>query len=570
MNAENANPRRPVATFALCLFAAFSLFSCRLMDRGSLSRFDLNGEPTGTDLAVSARLVTPDDDVSRFFKELMPDSGITPVRVAIRNDGAGPLLIHSANGMQAGTGFEGLALAVNGTKYLPIHPKEVMAKLIGAKKAGRYRRHGAFGFAASTLIPPLAVYLIYNEVDIGRFYRPLFSKSLYPALEDGMFEPVRLEPGRERSGYLYFAIPRGVKLDSCELLVRGSAPSGTPFSLKGSHFMLSRDELPFVDPGLAAEGGGDSIPRMSASSCDAPYGFLFALAPYAGTLEQGLYFSWVRTLDPQSDSLWTRVTSVSSKSASIADASCLGSLAACAVNFKSKSRVYFLQCAEEPDVFADRSFSRSVRHVFLHTGGAFVVTDNGVCHPYNGSSHTWGGGVKLGMDVDETGLFRGRLFAFLKKKELAVFGESGSGTLALLERHSLRRRVKSVIGLLDGKLALLNKGEDKRGDTISLFDIDARAEIMSGTLAGAVTAAASDGSSLVVQLEEGTLVRITRGPLDAFDIAETGYLPFRARVLKAAPHGFIAIGETGAVAVGEIASWSPGALGAVETSAKVR
>ena len=77
-----------------------------------------------------------------------------------------------------------------------------------------------------------------------------------------------------------------------------------------------------------------------------------------------------------------------------------------------------------------------MRHVFLHAGGAFVVTDNGVCHSYNGSSHAWGRGVKLGIDVDETGLFRGRLFAFLKAKGLNVFGESGSGALALLERHT--------------------------------------------------------------------------------------------------------------------------------------
>jgi len=574
MNTENANPARIFTALALCLFAAFSLFSCRLMERGSLSSIDLKGEPTGTDLAVSARFVTPDDDVSNFFRRLMPDSGIVPVRVAIRNDGAGPLLIHSANGMQLGTFFEGLALAANGTKYLPVHPKEVVAKLIGAKKAARFRRHGAFGFIAGTFVPPVAVYMIYNEVDIGRFYRPLFSKSFHHALEDGMFEPVRLEPGEERSGYLYFAIPKGVKPDSCELLVRASAPPGTPYSLKGSQFTLSRDELPFagLDFGLdfATGGGTDSIPRASSSSCDSPYGFLFALAGDTATGKPGLLFARVRALDPESASLWTPVAPVSAKSASITDASCIGSLAAVAVNFKSKSRVYFVQCGETPGVYGEKYFSRGLRRVFLHTGGAFVVTDNGVCHPYNGSSHTWGRGVKLGIDVDETGLFQGRLFAFLKKKELAVFGDSGSGTLTLLERHPLRQRVKSVIGLLDGKLALLNRGAATRGDTISLFDVDARAWISSGCLSGRMIAAASDGSSLVVQLEEGTLVRIVPGPLGVFDVAEAAYLPFKARVLKAAPHGFIAIGETGAFAVGEIASWSPGATGSLVTSVKVR
>ena len=65
-------------------------------------------------------------------------------------------------------------------------------------------------------------------------------------------------------------------------------------------------------------------------------------------------------------------------------------------------------------------------------------------------------------------------------------------------------------------------------------------------------------------------MRIVPGSRGTFDVTEAGYLPFRARALKAAPHGFIAIGETGAFAVGEIGSWSPGASGAVETSVEVR
>jgi hypothetical protein len=536
MNVENATRARLVAALALCLAAAFPISSCRLGTRGSLSDVGMKGEPTGTELAVSARFVTADDDVSGFFKKLMPDSGITPVRVAIRNDGDATLLIHSANGMDVGTPFEGLSLVAGGTTYLPVHPKDAVA-----------------------------LYLVYNEVDIGRYYRPLFGKSIFRALEDGMFEPVRLEPGQERTGYLYFAIPRGARPDSCELVVRASVSSGTPYSLTGSHFTLSRDEFPF----FSAEGGEDQS-KANISSCDAPYGYLFALAEDAGTPVKGLYLARVRSLDPESDSLWTRMSDVSSKSAAIADATCLGSLAACAVNFKSKSRVYFLQCGEDPRAYGERYFPRGVRHVFLHSGGAFVVTDNGFCHSYSGSSHSWRRGVKLGMDVEETGLYRGRLFAFLKNKEINVFGESESGVLTLVERHSLQERAMSAIGLVGGKLALLNRGEATRGDAISLFDVDSMSQMTMKRLSGKVAAAASDGSSLVVQFEEGTLVRLVPGSGDAFDVAEAGYLPFTARVLKAAPHGFIAIGKTGAFVVGEIGSWSPGASGAVETSVRVR
>jgi len=569
MTIANARRARLFAALALCLAAAASLSSCRLWKGGSLSDTGMQAEPTGTDLAVSARFVTADDDVSGFFKKLMPDSGIAPVRVAIRNSGNVPLLIHSANGMRIGAGFEGLALSVNGTQYLPLHPKEVVARLLGAKKAGRYRRYGASSFIGGTLVPPVAMYLVYNEIDIGRFYRPLFSRSLYRALEDGMFEPVRLEPGQERSGYLYFAIPRGAPRDSCELLVRGAEPSGTLYSISGESFVLSRDELPFADSSFA--GTADVAAGQAPSgSCDSPYGYLFSLVDDPGASRKSLCFSRVRALDPTSDSLWTRITGISSTSASIVDATCVGSLAACAVNFKSKSRVYFMQCRETPDAYAERPFSRGVRHVFLHTGGAYVVTDNGVCHAYNGPSQTWRHGVKLGVDVDETGLYRGKVFAFLKKKVLKIYGESDSGTLTLLEQHPLRERVMSAIGLVGGKLALLSRRDKTQGDAISLFDIDARSQTPSWPLPGKAIAAGSDGSSLVVELEGGALVRVSPVADGTFDVTEAGYLPFNARVLKAAPHGFIAIGETGTLVAGEIGSLSPGASGTVEASVRVR
>ena len=63
------------------------------------------------------------DDVPEFFLKTMPDSGVVPVRVTIRNGGASPLVIHNANGMDLGAGFEGFALVVNGAMRLPLDPK---------------------------------------------------------------------------------------------------------------------------------------------------------------------------------------------------------------------------------------------------------------------------------------------------------------------------------------------------------------------------------------------------------------------------------------------------------------
>ncbi|MGD1048050.1 MAG: hypothetical protein ABR899_04775 [Candidatus Krumholzibacteriaceae bacterium] len=578
MNMTNARLARPLAVFALCVLAALPLSSCLFKHGGSLSPLNLAGERSNAPLTVAARFATAGDDAPGFFLKLMPDSGVAAVRVAIRNDGTAPLVIHSANGLKTGPGFEGFALSMNGATYLPLHPKEVVARILGANKAGRYKRHGVVGYMLSTFVAPVAVYFIYNDIEIGRFYRPLFNRSLYPALEDGMFAPVRIEPKQEVSAYLYFALPKRARNESCDLLVRACAPIETRYSLKGTDFRFSRDELPLTGDPSCSDGGVSGVvgggapgePPHQVRSCDAPYGFIFALGENRRPGGQGLYFAHVRSINPASDSLWTFVAPVGVKSAEIADASCIGSLAACAVNFKSKSKVYLVQCGEAPGLFREQSFSRSVRRVFLHTGGAFVVTDDGVCHPFDGLSHTWGRGVKLGTDVEETGLIGGRLFAFLKNGTLNVFGPSGETPFELLERHALRHGANEVVGLLEGDIVLLERGKATRGDTISIFDAGGRAVKFRRALPGKVSAACSDGSSLLMQFEEGTLVRVVHGPLSSLDVTEAGYLPFQARALKSAPHGFIAVGRNGVFAVGSIGSINPGTGGAVEVSVKVQ
>jgi len=95
-------------------------------------------------------------------------------------------------------------------------------------------------------------------------------------------------------------------------------------------------------------------------------------------------------------------------------------------------------------------------------------------------------------------------------------------------------------------------------------------EIGRGSLPGKLRAASSDGSNLVVQFEDGTIVRIVRGSGSVFAVAEAGYLPFEARTIRAAPEGFIAIGEGGAFAAGSVGSFGPGVRGALELSVQVR
>jgi len=549
MNRTGANLARSAAVLALCVCTAFMMPSCRLLQRGSPADIGLASAPTGTDLAAAARFAIAGDDMPKFLLKALPDSGIVPVRVSIRNEGSAPLLIHSANGMKLAAGFEGFALVENGRTHLPLAPKIVAERVLGTNKAGRYRMRSATSFVAGTLFAPVGVYFMYSEIDIGRYYRPIFRKSFYPAFESGMMKPVRLAPGEERSGYLYFAIPGGARPDSCELLVRACLAQTAPRSLPGSSFMFSRGE------------------RAAADTLN---GFLFTLGEAADAGTHGLYLARVRELDVKSDPSWTFVTPVASKSASIADASSAGTLAACAVNFKAKGRVYFVQCDEKPALFEEKSFTRKIRRVFVASSGVFVVTEDAFCRYFDAASRRWARGVKLGLDIDDTALVNERLLAFSKARGISFFDASGASPVERRGDKSLRAAKRTVIGLLDGDLVLLTRGSSVRCDTLALLDTGAMGEIGRGALPGKVRAASSDGSNLIVQFEGGMIARIVRGSGVVFAVAEAGYLPFEARALRAVPEGFIAIGAAGAFAAGSVGSFSPGVRGALELSVQVR
>ncbi len=543
MNGTRANFARSAAALALCAFAAFMTSSCRLPQRGSPADIGLQSAPTGTDLAVAARFAIAGDDVPESFLKALPDSGIVPVRVSIRNDGSAPLLIHSANGMKLSAGFEGFALVDSGRTHLPLAPKTVAEKVLGTSKTGRYRMRSATSFVAGTLLAPVGAFFMYTEIDIGRYYRPIFNKSFYPAFESGMMKPVRVAPGEERSGYLYFAIPPGERPDSCELFVRACTPHPAPRSLPGSGFMFSRGDLP---------------------------GYLFKLGEAADGSPRGLYAARADALGAGSDPSWTFVAPVASKSASLADAYGAGTLAACGVNFKAKGRVYLARFGEKTALVEERSFTRRIRRVFAASDGAFVVTEDGFCHRYDGGSRRWARGVKLGIDIDDVALVNGRLLAFSKAKGISFFDASGASPVERRGEKPLRAAKRTAIGLLGGDLVLLTRGSSVRCDMLALLDTGAMGEIGRGALPGKVRAASADGSNLVVQFEDGTIARIVRGSGEPFALAEAGYLAFEARALLAVPEGFTAIGEGGAFAAGSVGSFGPGVRGAIELSVRVR
>jgi hypothetical protein len=556
---------RTFAALALCFGSMVSLSSCRLPHTNTSPAAKFTAGETGTDLGVAARFLDASDDVPGFFRTLLPDSGVYPLHVVLRNDGAGRFVIHSANGMELGPGFEGIALFVEGKKYLPLSPKQVAEIVAGGRKTARYKPFGASQFFVGILVVPLGVYYIYKEIDIGRYYRPLFKKSLYPALASGMVEPIRLEPGEEKSGYCYFDLPRVPEGAPCELRVYACVPVELRDTLAGHDFRFARDEMP-----LGAEpdsSDGETAPLPSGES---PSGLLFKLDKNGPSGKQGLYACNARQLMYDSLAPWLFVAPILSQSTVIADASRGRSIAACAVNFKSKSKVFVVRCGDSVKVVGEQPFSRHVKRVFAVDGGVFVLTADEFCHFIEYPSLAGVRSVRLGQDIDDAAFVDTSLFVFSRTRKLDLFGTTGGALLKPLEQHSLRRGKRTVIGPLHDELLILNKGSRARGDTLAIFGITPRAELRRGAFPGKVHRAAVNGSSLIVQLEDGTLLRMVRAPRAVFEIAEAGYLPFLSEELRAASHGFIALDPSGACAAGAIGDFKPGASGVLEVSAAVR
>ncbi len=533
---------RIVVIATLCAVAAAAA-SCALFEKRPPRVLEPAPGTAGGALDAAAAFVSPEDKVPGFFKKTLDACGVLAVQVVVRNGGGAPLLVHTSNGMELGAGFAGARLVCGGDTLNPLHPGEVTAILAGARRTKGYRHPGSFEMVASPIIPPVGLYMIYKEASVGRFYRPLFNRSFYPALRGGCLGAVRLEPGEERRGWLYFESPPGGRREACELLLGACVPLAVPDTIEGYEFEFSREEGPSAG------------------------GYLFALVREGK--RSGLMRVSVKSLLDDPEALPERVAGVAAKAAAIADVSSLGERTVVALNFTSTSRAIVLGGGASPGESGGRAFSRAIKRVFPVADGTCVVTENGFAHFFDEETREGVPGTKLTRGFDEVALDRGRLFVFTRDKGLMVFDVAEGSRFSLVEKRNLSRGDRSVSGALGGSLALVSRGASLAGDTLSFFDLDGKAESRRGALAGRVVRASTSGSSVVLQLEDGTVLRLAAGPLGSFRIVEAGWLPFGARALKALDEAFIAVGAAGEIASGKIAAYRPGSRGAIETSVRV-
>lgn len=517
----------------------------------------------GGGLALSAHLLSDTAEIGEIFNSALPDSGIVPFHVTVRNNDICPVRIHSANALGLDGNFDGFVLETGKEPFVPVHPLEALWWMKDSGRKIRYRGPGAMGiFAGTTVVPPLGVYYIYREISVGRHYKPLFEQSLHPALDSGLMKPVTLEPGEERSGYLYFHLPPD--LNPYSGAGGAAAPPGT-LRVRASFSIAAADSIPFDVFLTGRDDGRSGAPGSGRRSAD----LLVALTRSGPSGNGAVTLVSMEALARGLDRLPGAVTGLSSKNASIADVSVSGKKAACAVNFTTKSRIFLFGLGDDPELLVSKRFPRKIDRVFLTDEGLIVVAGGKHCHLLGLDDLEPLRRARFGYDADDVMLHGGRLYVFHRKRGVHVYGGSGEGILRDLDRRSLPEASRRVVAVHDDGLVLLHRSKRTPSDTLFRFSTETMEETGGMALPGRAVLTAPAGEELLVQLADGTVLLIGTGASGEYRIVDAYYVAFTAAAIHSTPPYMAALGEGGLFVRGFLEDFRPGALDVIRAAAGV-
>lgn len=556
-NLRNCRELSPVFLAFSAFVSALSLVfsSCTLFTGGDLIPLEIDNGASREELAVAARFVSSIDDVPGFFRTALADSGILAVQIAIRNGSAASLRIHDSNGMDLGPEFKGIRLVCGKDTLDPVPPQYACAALLGSKRTGRYRVPTALEIAASPIFPPYAAYSLYKELSVGRFYRPLRAKSFFENLPSGLLLARRLEPGEELRGWVYFEKRESSDCENCEIVVTACIAKDEFRTIEGYDFAFVREE-----------SSGDELEEESAMEKVACRCMLSLVGEGK---KSSLHCTPVSISKNGLENSSSRIADINAKETSIADASCRGDRMAVALNFVSKSRILSFRC--NSDLLSNGSWTmpRAAKRVFQVEDGIIAVSRTGVGYFLGATKRTEMSHFKLSREVEDAALDGERLIVFDREMGNLSFGVSSEDRFALLSRSRREIGAKRVIGASSNVRAILGVGKSLVGDTLLYCDRETGGVMRRIVLPGRVYAASLSGSSAVIQLEDGTLMKTGPRPLGKLQVEQAGWLPFKARAILALPEGFIAVASDGRIADGFISTYNPARAGAVETSTRV-
>ncbi len=557
-------PRLPTI-YILSIAVAFAFCSCKKDFHSSLDLADI--EPSaGEGIDISAAFLADPQEIEDLFGSFLPDSGIVPLLVGIRNNDTVPLTIHSMNSLDLRDEFKGFALQIGGKEILPIHPVQVIEISRGMSRPANYRKIGGKDIAAGVVVAPLGIFYAWKGYKEYREFRPLVRASIMPAGHGGTFGPLTLAPGEEVNGYLYFPLlPEEVPYETEEIEAdgtdrdkkrdlrrfNGSVVSGAVLQasvsesgaepLSGCDLILPADSLGISE---AVFCRNDREPAGDPAGA-APRRAIFAIIDRSG--DKALHFIPAGTDSyPETPAIF-EIRKLLGSSGEIADAEQLGDHYACAVNFKRRSKVFILRGAVRSggsEIIAVRDYDRKVKRVFLSGSGFSVITDNGVCYleSFSGEGRVY---RKLSKGLDDAYILRDGGLISLSGDNVRIYG-SGEEPFRVERTISVPEGSRDICGLSGGDIVAVSRGGGGRGDTLISYESASFAEKGRIPFMGKVIMAEMAGERILVQLGEGTVLAIELKEDGEFTIRQSGWASSSFVSATSDSGYFVGIDENGA------------------------
>ncbi len=568
---------RGIMVFVLALVVILlTAHSCRTLMFSSID-FD-EGEPyPGGGIEVSAQYLTDPEEIDQLFHVFLPDSGIVPVQVGIKNRDTVSVLVYQPVISPLKDRFGGVRLEAGDTTSAPMSVMEVMQRLMG-EKASKYRRKGFASYIATKVLPAFGAYYLFDEATRGRVVKALTSNSFFPANSAFFHEPVRLEPGAKRVGYLFF--PAGV--------------TGTPYTSREvpdkkrkdkteiKHF-LTDDYKPSLQLVIQAIPMDRNFDPANSIRENLPYYDIKLMEPddtavcgLSGFLlrEDGGTDSVLEMLEPVSqspagvrDAARTLVDALDS-GADLAGAVRRGDYAACAVNFTRKSRVYLLHRGTDGfQLLRKKDHDSKVIGLAASERGLFTITESGFCvySPFveEGAKNPY---LKLGTDID--GVFiKGKELNVFSGDRRRIFSTSRNSLFEPAGEFDLSSAKRRFIGDLNGRAVFVHAMDETRGDTLVLLDPADGKEEGRVCVQGGIEGAWPGDNNIMAQLGRGLVIRYI--PEDGgLAVDGAALLASKALQIRAAGRGAIAFCENGQVILFDLEK-KPRSLKNMEKRARV-
>jgi hypothetical protein len=548
----------------------------------------------GGGIEVHARFLPGRAEIEQLFKWHMPDSGVVPVQVTLRNNDVVPFTVYCRSGVGGDESFRGFSLLVDGEEVEPLHPIGVLQRMVGTEEHVSYRDSKSEKIVSGTLLPPLGGYFLYREFKIGRYYRPLFKHSFHRSLPSGLLLPLTLEPGETARGYLYFLLPgdespysgSGDTVDyrTADGDVAAERPpvlhKDYELRLRAHQSRSFNDSIPVFDavfPRRSDSPQSCEGVAVNAKSTDRLLDEKFVLTlhgRYEGN--DDILFGCGR-IDQLIDSFngeFREIETLSGERARVADAVVCGSLVACALDFTGKSRCYLLEVEGCTVRRRERVLlPRRTRYLSFAGDGLLVVTADDFCRFISLPDMEERRRVRFGHAVKGVARCGDRLAVWDGRRGLCMYGTAGETLLKELGRYHLPKSGDlDFVGCdaVNATATILLRGSGGAGDTLAVYALGGEAgfsERARLVLPAPAAVTCMRGTDCVIQLDGGLLIRLDLGEAVAAQVVENGnahglvretaFLPITLLALNRIGTELIGIGEHGIIVRGSIADLAP-------------